>query len=273
MSVLFFLTKSSFPTINLSMITVLNDYIEKYIQDADSSDDKTIARHLKEIIPKTTHLEEKVFKKIVGELKNELDSRKDDDFKSAFLKVRKKFILKGDTIKAELPAVLIRIIPNTRKFLEYIANANGIKVEKLEKRISSRGIKDFIQYIGHLELAPGDKNVVFATFDEDHLENDPFINRKVFDIVNMLALHMDDSSNNEEPLTAVKLKYRNRKSSEKKFPTFIDAGWYRNFYPADEEDFYGRTKSLDKSLKNMPEVVHKNSKMSDVVKDIVFLKD
>jgi hypothetical protein len=252
------------------MTLLLDDYIDKYLQGADEFD-KKVALHLKDIIPKTAHLDEKVFNAFIEDLRIKINDGK--DFKTSFHIVCEKYILKGDIIKAELPSILIRIILNTRKFLEYIANVNGIKVEKIEKRVSSRGIKDFIQFVGHLELAPGDKNVVFATFDENHLENDPFINRKVIDIVNMLALPMNDSSDIEEPLTAVKLKYRNRKSSEKKFPTFIDAGWYENFYPADEEDVYGRTKSLDKSLKNMPEVVHKNSKMSDVVKDIVFLKD
>jgi hypothetical protein len=158
------------------------------------------------------------------------------------------------------------------QFLEYVSNVNGMKIKKIKKRISTRGTKDFINFIGHLELAPKDKNVVFATFDEDNLGNDPLVNYKVIDIINMLAFSIDNFREGE-PLTAIKLKYRNKKNIEKKFPIFFDAGWYDRFYPSDKNDKYGRTRSLDKKLKNMPEIVHENLKISEVTEDIEFLKD
>jgi len=58
-----------------------------------------------------------------------------------------------------------------------------------------------------------------------------------------------------------------------RFPVFTDAGWYDKFQPTDKQDNYGRTKSLDPSLKSMPEVVHINLKLADVIEHIRFLKE
>ncbi len=254
------------------MMFILDEYIEDYIVNGDDSDDKIIARHLKEIIPKTTHLAKNTFNEIIKELKMGIEKKEFGDFKDAFHKVRPKYILAGDIIEAELPDTLIRIIVHTDKFLGYISNAAGIKVEKIRKRIAARGIKDFIQFIGHLELAPKDNNVVFATFDEDNPGNDPFVNHTVIDIINMLALPSKEFEEGE-PKSAIKLKYRNMKNIQKKFPVFFDPGWYDKFHPSHKNDKYGRSKSLDKSLRNMPEVVHENLKISEVTENIEFLKD
>lgn len=81
------------------MIHAIDDYIDKYIQEAVESD-KKIALHLKEIIPGTTHLDERIFYEIIKKLKNNIDGGK--DFKAAFRQVCEMYFLKGDTIKAEL---------------------------------------------------------------------------------------------------------------------------------------------------------------------------
>jgi hypothetical protein len=67
-------------------MNILDDYIDAYIRSVDDSDDETIARHLKEIIPETTHLDENTFNEIMEELRKEMDKGKVADFKSAFLK-------------------------------------------------------------------------------------------------------------------------------------------------------------------------------------------
>ena len=252
------------------MTFILDDYIEKYIREENDSADKKIALHLKEIIPKTTHLDKKVFNEIIEELERKIIEG--DNFKNAFLKVRKKNILKGDDIEAELPKVLTRIILNIRQFLEYISNVLGIETEEIENRIDSKGIRHFIHFIGSLELAPSNSNVVFATFDEDNMEADPFRLHTVRDIFNMMG--MDRGNFNEgEVLSAVKIRYRNKHSIEKKFPTFFDAGWYDKFYPSGRNDNYGRTRSLDPSLKSKPEIVHENLKFFEVTEDIEFIED
>jgi hypothetical protein len=253
---------------------ILDDYIESYILSTDDPDDKTIAQHLKEIIPMSTHLDKITFNEILTEFKQAAKAQegKVEDFKSAFHKIRPKYILSGDKIEAELPGILIRIIAHIDHFFEYISNVRGMKVEKIKKRLSTRGIKDFIQFIGHLELAPKDNNVVFATFDEDNPGNDPFVNYKAGDVVNMLALPSKKFKKGE-PKSVIKIKYRNKESIEKKFPIFFDAGWYDKFFPSDKDDKYGRSRSLDKSLKNMPEIVHANLKISEVTETIEFVKD
>jgi hypothetical protein len=43
--------------------------------------------------------------------------------------------------------------------------------------------------------------------------------------------------------------------------------------PSDENDKYGRIKPLDKSLPGMPEVVHENLKLAEVIEEIHFLKE
>jgi hypothetical protein len=248
---------------------ILEDYIDNYIQDAEAFDRK-VAQHLKEIIPNTTHLDERIFKEVIQDLKKEID--RGENFKNAFHKMCKKYILTGDVISADLPELLTRIIVNIRLFLIYLSKKLGMEVEDIKKRIDSNDIKHIIHLIGHLELAPPNNNVVFATFDDDNLENDPFIGYKVKDIINMLG--KDRSSFNKgEPLGVVKIRYKNIDNIEKKFPTFLDAGWYDKFYPAEKDDKYGRTRSLDPTLKNMPEIVHKNLKISEVTEDIQFIKE
>ena len=59
----------------------LDNYIDEYIRDADELD-KKVALHLKDIIPKTTHLDEKVLNEIITELIKEMGNRK--SFKKAF---------------------------------------------------------------------------------------------------------------------------------------------------------------------------------------------
>ena len=248
----------------------LDDYIDKYIRNAKYTTNKKIARHLKEIIPLTTHLHQDTFKEIIEELKMKMDNG--ENFKNAFVKIRKKYLLIGDAIQAKLPDTLIRIIVNVREFLEYISNVLGLDVKEIKNRINSKGAGYLIRFVGHLKLASINNNVVFATFDENNLENDPLTDYNVRDIINMLALDKN-SFNKGELLSAVKIKYRNPDGIEKKFPIFPDAGWYDKFFPSEGNDKYGRTRSLDPSLKNMPEIVHQNLKISEVMEDIEFLED
>lgn len=259
------------------MAFVSDDYIDKYIRDAGHTD-KKVAQHLKEIIPETTHLDESTFNEIIEELKQELDKRK--DFKSAFFKVREKYILKGDFIEAELPDILTRIIPNREK---YIMN--------LIINIENRHRKPYVRRELKIAFASGDKNriirllrklrkawlsrnkVVFATFDEKNKDRDPFLDCKVTEIINMLALDKD-VFDQDEPYTAVKVRYSKGEDFDKKYPIFIDAGWWDKFFPAEIDDNYGRTRNLDPSLPGMPEVVHENMKLSDVIiEEFEFLED
>ena len=248
---------------------ILDDIIDNYIQDAEAFDRK-VAQHLKEIIPNTTHLDENVFLEIIEDLKKEMASG--ENFKNAFHKMCQKYILTGDVISADLPELLTRIIVNIRLFLIFLSNRLGMEVEDIKKRINLNDIQRIIDLIGHLRLAPPNNDVVFATFDEDNLENDPFDGYKVRDIINILG--KDRSSFNKgESSGVVKIRYNNIDNIEKKFPTFIDAGWFDKFYPAEKDDKYGRTRSLDPALKNMPEIVHKNLKISEVIEDIQFIED
>ena len=248
----------------------LDNYIDRYIKNAKTSANKKIAQHLKEIIPQTTHLNRETFKEIIEELKMKMDNG--ENFNNAFQKVRKKFILTGDTIEAELPGLFTRIIVNKRLFLRYLSKKLGMKVKDIESRINANDVNRFIRLIGHLELAPPNNNAVFATFDEQDMVNDPFSNHKVKVIISMIG--KDKSSFNEgEPLSLVKIRYKNKPDIEKKFPIFLDAGWYEKFYPAKKNDKYGRTKSFDPSLKNMPEIVHQNLTISKVTEEIRFLED
>ena len=250
------------------MTFALDDYIEKYIRNAKYTANKKIAKHLKEIIPQTTHIHRETFEQIIEELKKEMDTR--NNFKKAYLKISKRYILTGDIIKAQLPDILTRIILNIRRLLGYISIKMGIKMERLNKRIALEGINRFIQSIDFFQLSPN--KVVLATFDEDNLELDPFVDKKVNDIISMLALDRSVFKKGE-PLTALKVRYENVENIEKRYPIFLDAGWYDKFYPADKDDKYGRTKSLDSSLKNMPEIAHDNLKISDVGVNIELLKD
>ena len=162
----------------------LDEYIDRYIRNAKYTTNKKTAQHLKEIIPLTSHLHQDTFKEIIEELKKEMD--KGTNFKKAYLKISKKYILTGDIIKAQLPDILTRIILNLRRLLGYISIKMGIKMERLNKRIALEGINRFIQSIDFFQLSPN--KVVLATFDEDNLELDPFVDKKVDDIISMLAL-------------------------------------------------------------------------------------
>lgn len=263
------------------MAFVLDDYIDDYIQHANEFD-KKVAMHLKEIIPKTTHLDKKVFKDIIEELKKEIESEK--DFKAAFRIVCEKYILKGNVIKATLPGLLTRIILNESNFLKEVARnfsvardldvplESIIKPEDIINVVDSRDKKSIAKTFGDTKLN-NRREVVFATFDENDMESDPFINDALKDIVNILALWDTNLYKEEQLTTAVSIRYRNRDDIIKRFPVFTDAGWYDKFHPSDKEDRYGRTKSLDPSLKSMPEVVHKNLKLSDVIENIRFLEE
>lgn len=65
----------------------------------------------------------------------------------------------------------------------------------------------------------------------------------------------------------------NRESFTKRFPTFIDAGWWDKFYPARENDRYGRTKCLDGSSQGMPEIVHPNLRIPEVLETVEVLEN
>jgi hypothetical protein len=248
---------------------VLADYIDKYIQESGYTD-KKVAQHLKEIIPKTTHLDENTFNEIIEELKREMDRGK--DFKSAFNAVRIVNFLNGDFIKADLPDILTRIILNKTTFISNIKKGlrQPYTVEKIEAIFTSRNKKLIITLLGKLRLAK--KKVAFATFDEGREDGNPFLNDRLEDVINQLGLDVNAFAEGE-PLTAVKIRYKNGEEMGKRYPTFLDAGWYDKFYPADKKDNYGRTKSLDPTLKNMPEVVHENLELSDIMEDIELLED
>jgi hypothetical protein len=252
------------------MAFILDDYIDKYIQDAGHTD-KKIARHLKEIIPKTTHLDENTFNEIIEGLKQEMDEGK--DFKSAFFNVYVRYVLKGDIIKAELPGVLTRILLNKAKFIIYIKNLSKAPYNEQEigMILTSKDKGLINDLLAEGTLSRGE--AVFATFDEKNEDRSPFLNRKVIEIINMLALDRDIYEEGQ-PLTAVKIRYKNSEDFGKKYPTFIDAGWGDKFYPAAKDDNYGRTRKLDDLSPSMPEIVHENRKFSDVVvESLDFLKD
>jgi hypothetical protein len=248
----------------------LDDYIDDYIRKAKYTTNKKISRHLKEIIPQTTHLHRETFKEIIEELKMKMYNG--ENFKNAFQKVCKKFILTGDTIKAELPFILTRVIVNIRLFVDYLSSRLGMDLEDIEDRIDSNDTNQFLRLIADLELAPPRNNVVFSTFDEDNPDNDPFVNHKVKDIINRIG--KDRSSFKKlEPLSVIKIRYRNKNSIEKKFPIFPDAGWHDKFYPSKKDDKYGRTKSLDPQLKDLPEIVHENLTFDEVTEELELLEE
>ena len=255
------------------MVFILDDYIDDYIRDADADADefdKMVALHLKEIIPKTAHLEETVFNEILTELEKEMNNGK--RFKKAFLKISKKYHLTGNIIKAPLPNTLTRIIVNARLFIKYLSRRLGMHEKEIKRRLTSDGVINFVELIDFLELAPPGSNVVFAAFDENDPEDDPFRNHSVKDILNRLGKGIS-SFNEGESLNAVKIRYKNLVNIEKKFPVFLDAGWYDKFFPAKRDDKYGRTRSLDSSLEGMAEIVHRNLKISDITDDIQLLED
>ncbi len=252
------------------MIHTLDDYINQYIQEAVESD-KKVALHLKEIIPGTTHLDERIFYEIIKKLKNNIDGGK--DFKAAFRQVCEMYFLKGNTIKAELPGILTRIILNKTKFISFIKQESDIPFSEKEIEIILTREENEYLVVDLLKNVNLSKNkVVFATFDERKKDENLFSNHKVIDIINMLALDRDTFEEGEI-YSAVKIRYRNSEGFENRYPTFIDAGWWDRFYPSAKDDKFGRTKSLDPALPNMPEVVHENVNISEVLEDIDFLED
>jgi hypothetical protein len=253
------------------MTFILNKYIDGCVEKTKSDKDKEIARHLKEIIPKTAHLDERIFKEILNELKKEMDSG--GDFKTAFYKICRKYILAGDLISAELPRLLTRIILNKTKFISFLKRESDTPFsEKQIETIFASGKNRKLIYALLNKVTLSKREVVFATFDEKNGDRDPFLNHKVIDIIHRLALNRDAFEKNET-LTAIKIMYRNSIDFEKKYPTVIDAGWWDRFYPASENDDYGRTQSLDDSLAGMPEVVHKNMRLIDILENVEFMED
>ena len=252
------------------MAFVLDDYIKKYIEEASDSADKTTAQHLKEIIPNTSHMDKRFFNEIIEGLKKEMEQG--ENFKTAFFHVCKEYTLTGDIITTKLPNFFIRIYLSRKKFLLYIKKEQKIPYgnQKIGLILASRNKDRINRLLGKIGLSK--KKVVFATFGEGRRKRNPFLNCKVIEIVNMLALNKDVYEEGE-PYTAVKIKYKNKKKLVKRYPTFIDAGWYDKFFPSGKEDNYGRTRSLDPSLPDMPEIVHENIKMRDVIVDIEFLGD
>lgn len=246
----------------------LEDYIDDYIsQPGTSPGDRETARHLKAIIPSSTHIEKDMLDFVIDEIEVEIQGGK--NFKDSFIEVAARWILEGDEITAPLPDKLTRIIVNYRRFLEYLSNKEGIPVNRIKKRIASKGILRFLKSIGHLKLAPQD--VVLATFDEANPDRDPFIHNRVAEIVHMLALNLDLFKSGES-MTAIKIRYDNP-LTEKLYPTFCDVGWYDKFYPSSAADPYGRTKSADPNLRDMPEIAHENLELSKMPIDVEVLKD
>jgi hypothetical protein len=264
------LDKSSIFNYKSKMEFILDDYIDRYIQDADNEVDKEIARHLKEIIPRTTHLDKNVFNEILEALKKEMDNGK--DFKTAFLQVCREYGLVGDIIKAALPQILTRVILNETQLIMKISRNRAIPISRgeISDIVRSESRKKIDDLFNNLRL--GNKRLIFATFDENTPEADPFEKYTLSDIINMLALDRSAYKDNQV-LRAAKIRYGNQDNVFKRFPVFTDAGWYDKFHPSEKHDKYGRTKPLDKSAKSMPEVVHENLKMSDVIVDIRFLEE
>ena len=248
----------------------LDTLIDEYLEDA-SEIDRSTARHLKEIIPKTTHLDESVLDQIINDFIVEIEN--DKDFKASFLKVCERYILSGDIIKAVLPRVLTRLILNDTKFLEKIAKDRSFPLSRdnIKRIVASGNRRRIFKLFNDLPL--NIKKVVFATFNEDYPEVDPFKGYRLLDIMNMLALDKRSAFKEGLPLTAVSIRYRNLNDVVKRFPVFPDAGWYDKFYPSPGNDRYGKTKSLDSELKSMPEIVHENVKLADVIEDIEFLEE
>ncbi|MGD2086779.1 MAG: hypothetical protein PVH61_11400 [Candidatus Aminicenantes bacterium] len=248
---------------------ILDDYIENYLQNENNADDRKIASHLKNIIPQTTHLKENTFNEIIETFKNKMNNN--CNFKAAFREVCKKYVLIGDRIKADLPAILTRIILNDSKFIERIMKKQSIQlwrkdIENIVAQKNQRKIKKLFT-----DMTLSIRKVVFATFDENDPEVDPFKKYNLDDIVNMLALDISGYKENK-PLGAVKIRYKNKQDVIKRFPVFTDAGWNDRFHPSNEKDNYGRTKSLDGTFKGMPEIVHENMQLAVVIVEIDFLE-
>jgi hypothetical protein len=248
----------------------LHSCIDCYIKKTTIACDKKTAKHLKSILPLTKHLQKETFKDFCDAL---LKENKKKDFKESFIKVSPEYVLKGDLIRAELPNIFTRIILNKSKFISYLKRISNIpfSARQIESLLTVGENQELIhQLLKNIYLSRHE--VVFATFDEEDLFKDPFLNYGVIDIINMLALSRDIFES-DRPLTAIKIRYRDQDNLEKRFPTFIDAGWWDKFFPAKEKDSYGKTKSLDKSLPGKPEIVHQNAKMSNLLLSIDILED
>jgi len=248
---------------------ILDDYIEKYLQNEDNADDRKIARHLKKIIPQTRHIDTKTFKEIIEVLKKKMNNG--CNFKTAFREVCEEYVLVGSRIKADLPGIFTRIIINDSKFINHVVNNRSIPVSRKKIKIMvRRGDRGNIERLfAGMNLSI--KKVVFAAFGENVTDVDPFKKCSLDDIVNMLALDISWYKE-KKPLRAVKIRYTNEKAVIKRFPVFTDAGWNDRFHPAKKDDNYGKTKPTDDTFKGMPEIVHENLKLGKVIVDIDFLK-
>jgi hypothetical protein len=251
------------------MAFILNDYIDEYIRDAEE-DDKKVALHLKEIIPKTTHMDRKIFNEINEQLKEKRENG--EDFNVAFHEVCNKYILKGDLIEAELPCTLTRVILDDSKFINKIGEGRALPITRdyVREVVDSNDRSVIDRLLGTFKLSLRD--VVFATFAEKELEADPFIDCTLKDIVNILALDISSFSK-DQPLTAISIRYRNNDEVKKRYPAFPDAGWCNNFHPPEKYDKYGRTRPLDNWHKGIPEIVHENLRLAEVVEQIRFLEE
>jgi hypothetical protein len=264
------------------MMSFMDDYIDKYAAKVKGSENEKVALHFKEIIPKTAHIDENIFDEIIECLKRGIENDEKKDFKEAFSKVCPNYLLRGDIIKAKLPVILTRIILNETNFIEGVARNRSInpglegplnsiiKREDIINAVTSKDREEIEKTLGNSYLHV--KKVVFATFDEYDLNVEPLLNTGIKEIINLLALNCS-SFDEDEPLTAVSIRYSNKDDVPKRYPVFPDAGWYTRFYPSDENDKYGRTKPLKDTLKGMPEIVHENLKLADVIEGIRFLKE
>lgn len=248
----------------------LDDYIDHYVQIEDSALDRKTALHLKKIIPRTTHLDEDVFKEMIEKLIQAMDEG--NNFKDAFNKVSNRYVLIGDSIEADLPPILSRLMLNDRKFLDVIAVKEGIPSDEsaLIEVVRMNNKVEIEKTFGNVGLSP--RQVVFATFDEDNMKANPFANCSLRDIIDRLALDTAEFWQ-EDLLTAVSFRYYNRHDIIKRFPVFTDAGWCYTFCPCKKDGDYGETKPLNPLLKPMPEIVHKNLKLADIIVEIQFLKE
>ncbi len=252
------------------MERTLNTCIDNYIEQSTTPSDKKTAQHLKTVIPMTKHLETTTFNHFKEAL---LQENTNTDFKDAFITVSPRFVLKGNIITAELPNILTRIILNKANFITFLKRSCNIpfSTNQIESVLALGDNEQLIRLLlNNINLSK--HKVVFATFHEENLANDPFANHSVKDIINLLALDQDVFESGR-PLSAIKIRYHNRDSFTKRFPTFIDAGWWDKFFPAHENDNYGRTKCLDGSPQGMPELVHQNVRIPDVLESIEVLED
>ena len=260
----------------------IDSYIEKVIEKIDDSEkkrrEKDIALHLKkDILPIDSHIETGKYERVITEIKEQIEKRTEIDFKDIFNDVCKKYILRGEIITAELPHILTRIILNMDKFLLLLIDTSNIPFTRDELTIAfasrdKKRIQEQLKKMRNARLTGGD--VVFSTFDEASKDKDPVLNLKIIDIINKLALDEDVFEGKGKPYTAVKIRYRNSEAFDKKYPTFMDAGWDAKFFPSEKNDNYGRTRNLVTGKPDMPEVVHKNMPFSRItIDEIDILED